>query len=108
MARVLAVVADLMLASRVEGSLTAAGHAVTVVPSLPAEADVDLLVCDLDAVDANAVVGMGIPSLGFYSHLDVEARERADEAGIDLVVPRSRMSRELPQLAERLLDAQGD
>ena len=95
MARVLAVAADLMLASRVEGSLTAAGHAVTVAPSLPAEADVDLLVCDLDAVDASAVAGMGIPSLGFYSHLDVEARERADEAGIDLVVPRSRMAREL-------------
>ena len=32
----LAVVADLMLASRVEGGLRAAGHEVTVAPSLPA------------------------------------------------------------------------
>jgi hypothetical protein len=107
-ARVLAVVADLMLASRVEGSLSAAGHTVTVAPSLPAEADVDLLVCDLDAVDEAAVAAIDIPSLGFYSHLDVDARKRAEEAGIDLVVPRSRMARELPSLAERLLGAQGD
>ena len=71
MARVLAVVADLMLASRVEGSLTAAGHAVIVAPSLPAEADADLLVSDLDAVDPAAVAAIGIPALGFYSHIDV-------------------------------------
>ncbi len=107
MARVLAVVADLMLASRVEGSLSAAGHAVTVVPCLPADADVELLVCDLDAVDAGAVASLGIPALGFYSHVDVAARKRAEEAGIEMVVPRSRMARELPTLAERLLDAQG-
>ena len=107
MARVLAVVADLMLASRVEGGLRAAGHTVTVAPSLPAEADADLLVCDLDAVDPDAVAATGIPSLGFYSHVDVEARKRAEEAGIDLVVPRSRMARELPALAERLLTDQG-
>jgi hypothetical protein len=105
--RVLAVVADLMLASRVEGSLTAAGHSVTVAPSLPGEADADLLVCDLDAVDADAAAGMGVPSLGFYSHLDVDARKRAEEAGIELIVPRSRMARELPALAERLLADQG-
>ena len=108
MARVLAVVADLMLASRVEGSLSAAGHTVTVAPSLPAKAVVDLVVCDLDAVDAAAVPGLGVPVLGFYSHVDVEARKRGEEAGIDLVVPRSRMARELPSLAERLLGAQGD
>ena len=97
-----------MLASRVEAGLTAAGHAVTVAPSLPAEADVDLLVCDLDAVDEGAVAATGIPAIGFYSHVDVEARKRAEEAGIDLVVPRSRMARELPSLAEGLLGAQGD
>ena len=108
MARVLAVVADLMLASRVEGSLSAAGHTVTVAPTLPAGADVDLVVCDLDAVDAAAVPGLGVPVLGFYSHVDVEARKRGEEAGIDLVVPRSRMARELPSLAEGLLGAQGD
>jgi hypothetical protein len=33
-------------------------------------------------------------TLGFYAHVDVSARERAEEAGFDLVVPRSRMARE--------------
>jgi len=32
--------------------------------------------------------------LGFYSHVDAEVRERAERAGFDLVVPRSRMARE--------------
>lgn len=103
MARILAVVPDLMLASRVEASLTAAGHAVAVAPSLPAEVDAEVVVCDLEAVEPGAVAATGIPSLGFYSHVDVDARRGAEEAGIEVVVPRSRMSRELPSLVERLL-----
>ena len=50
-------------------------------------------------------VGLGMPVLGYYSHVDVETKETAEAAGVDLVVPRSRMARELPALAERLLDA---
>ena len=45
----------------------------------------------------------GKPTLGFYSHVDIEARERAEQAGFSLVVPRSRMAREGAQLAEGLL-----
>jgi hypothetical protein len=104
-ARVVAVAADLMLASRVEESLRAAGHEVTVSPSLQ-EAQLDaaeLLVADLDVENPEALVGLGIPVLGFYSHVDVETKVAAEAAGIDLAVPRSRMSRELPQLANRLL-----
>ena len=103
MARVLAVVPDLMLASRVEESLTSAGHEVSVQPVLPDPARADAIVCDLDAVDAEAIASSGIPSLGFYSHVDVDTRLRAQEAGLNLIVPRSRMARELPQLLETLL-----
>ena len=39
--------------------------------------------------------------LGFYRHTDPETRGRAEAAGVDLVVPRSRMARELPELVER-------
>lgn len=104
MATVLALVADLMLASRVEGSLSAAGHEVTVAAA-PGEsaAAAELIVADLDAVDAEAVAGLGPPTIGFYSHVDVEARRRAEAAGFDLVIPRSRMARELPALVERML-----
>ncbi len=103
MARVLAIVADLMLASRVTEGLRGAGHEVVVAPTLADPPEVDAIVCDLDVVDAAAVVGAGLPVLGFYSHVDVETRRRAEGAGVDLVVPRSRMARELPQLVEGLL-----
>lgn len=105
MARVVAVAPDLLLGSKVEATLSAAGHEVTLSPSL-AEAPlegVDLLVADLDTENPEALVGLGIPVLGYYSHVEVETRRTAEAAGVDLVVPRSRLARELPQLAERLL-----
>ena len=105
MARVVAIVTDLMLASRVEGALSAAGHEVEVRGEPGAEAAAaDLIVADLEAVaDPAAVAALAPPTLGFYSHVDVATRRRAEAAGFDLVVPRSRMSRELPELAARLL-----
>lgn len=105
MARVVAVAADLLLGSKVEATLTAAGHDVSLSPAL-AEAPLDeaeLLVADLDTENAEALVGLGIPVLGYYSHVNVETKEAAEAAGVDLVVPRSRMARELPQLVDRLL-----
>lgn len=106
MARVVAVSADLLLGSKVEAMLSAAGHEVTLSPAL-AEAvleEADLIVADLDSENPEALVDLGIPVLGYYSHVAVETRRAAEAAGVDLVVPRSRMARELPQLAERLLD----
>jgi hypothetical protein len=105
-ARVLAVVADLMLSSRVSEGLGAAGHEVTVAASVPATLPegVELIVADLDAAAPEALVGHGVPVLGFYSHVEVETRRAAEAAGVEVVVPRSRMARELPQLVEGLLD----
>jgi hypothetical protein len=102
-AEVLAVVVDLMLASRVEELLRAADHDVSVVNALPEQVDADLIVCDLDSADAAGVAAAGRPTIGFYQHTDTDTRDRAEAAGIDVVVPRSRMVRELPQLVERLL-----
>jgi hypothetical protein len=103
-ARVVAIVSDLMLASRVSESLKAAGHEVSVAPNLPDPLEAEAIVCDLDTADLDAVAATNLPTLGFYSHVDVETKQRAETAGIDLVVPRSRMSRELPGLVDRLLD----
>ena len=47
----------------------------------------------------------GLRTLGFYSHVDVRARERAERAGFDLVVPRSRMARDARELVGRLSSA---
>lgn len=106
MARVVAISADLMLGSKVEATLSAAGHEVTLSPSLQ-EAPLDqadLIVADLDLGNPEALVGLGVPVLGYYSHVDIDTREAAEAAGVDLAVPRSRLARELPQLAERLLE----
>jgi hypothetical protein len=102
-AQILAIVPDLMLASRVRESLGTAGHEVAVIPQLPEQLAADAIVCDLDAVDAAEIAEAEAPTLGFYSHVDTETKQAAEAAGIDLAVPRSRMSRELPQLIDRLL-----
>jgi len=119
MARVLALTADLLFGSRIQGDLVAAGDEVELIadearlrarladPDKPAA---DVLVVDLtdERLDGAGIVvalagegglhGEGLShsvrTLGFYSHVDVAARERAEQAGFDLVVPRSRMARE--------------
>ena len=94
-----------MFGSRIEGTLQAAGHQVTLSPSLseaPLE-EAELLIADLQVENPEALVGLGTPVLGYYSHTDAETRRAAEAAGVDLVVPRSRMAREMPSLVERLL-----
>jgi hypothetical protein len=104
MARIAAVVADLMLASRVRTSLEASGHEVEQDAELPDELDgVDLVVADLDVVAPEQLAEVGVPVIGFYQHTDTETKQRADAAGLALAVPRSRMVRELPELVERAL-----
>jgi hypothetical protein len=103
-ARIAALVGDLMLASRVRASLEASGHEVEQESALPDELDgVDLVVADLDTVGPEALADLGVPVIGFYSHVDVEMKERAERAGLALSVHRSRMARELPELVERTL-----
>ncbi len=77
MARVLSISTDLMLGSKVTETLTAAGHEVVSSPSLEETtwAGVDLIVADLDVENPEALVGLGMPVLGYYSHVDVETRK---------------------------------
>ena len=117
MARVVALFDDLLLGSNVLGMLRAAGHEARLTGS-PEDARPDgaaVLVVDLASpgFDGVAVVEglreggeLGPTStLGVYSHVDADTKRRADAAGFDLVVPRSRMAREGPALVERLTDA---
>jgi hypothetical protein len=105
MARVLSIATDLMLASRVDAMLGAAGHEVVTAASLeqaPLEG-IDAIVADLEVENPEALVGLGMPVLGYYSHVDTDTKAVADAAGVDKVVPRSRMSRELPELVAALI-----
>jgi DNA-binding response OmpR family regulator len=114
MARVVALFDDLLLGSNVQGMLQAAGHDVALAGS-PAAADpagAAVLVVDLGSQSFDGVAEVErlraagelgeTRVLGVYSHVDVETRQRAEEAGLDLVVPRSRMVREGAMLVERL------
>ncbi len=126
MARVLALVPDLLFGSRVQGDLNAAGHEVQLIGDearlrvLLAErqagdgAVAEVLVVDLtdarfdgtaivQALAADELLG-GVRTLAFFSHVDTGVGERARAGGFDLVVPRSRMAREGAQLVTRLAD----
>jgi len=115
-ARVTALVPDLLFGSRVQSMLEQAGHDVELVSSEPDTWDhiagTEVLIVDLttDELDGVALVetlkvGGELPGarmLGFYSHVEQDVRVRAEEAGFDLVVPRSRMNREGAGLVARL------
>jgi hypothetical protein len=102
-ARIAAVVPDLMLQSRVAEILGAAGHDVTLAATPDGAAGSDLVVADVNEVDPAAVVAVGVPVLGFHQHTDPDSKSRAEVAGVAMVVPRSRLMREMPELVERLL-----
>ena len=116
MARVVALIPDLLFGSNVQGMLRAAGHEVqlTADPQVArAQAPMaDLLILDLTTTEpdgAELVRAMragdelgSTRTLAFYSHVDAEARARGEESGIELVVPRSRMAREAGALVAGL------
>ena len=121
MARVLALVPDLLFGSRLLGTLNAAGHEVDLVTDAgrlrerladgiaprPAVLVLDLTDEDFEGAELLESLGgapglEGVRTLGFFSHVDVRARERAERAGFDLAVPRSRMAREGGDLVARL------
>ena len=74
----------------------------TLVGKEPVSGDAALVIVDLDHAAPESAPA-DVPRLGFYSHTDVDTRRRAEEAGFDLVVPRSRMAREMPDLVASLL-----
>ena len=114
MARVVAVFDDLLLGSNVLGILRAAGHEASLAGRLDAAVgEADVLVIDLGAAGFDAIAAVermraageltGVRTLGVYSHVHHDVRVRAEAAGFDLVVPRSRMAREGGRLVDRLL-----
>ena len=117
MARVAALIPDLLFGSKVQSALQDAGHEVDLITGELEVWDevggIDLLVVDLTSPDVDGVEMFetlatggelhGVRSLGFFAHVEPEVRARALRAGFDLVVPRSRMAREGARLVEGLL-----
>ncbi|MGH2841090.1 MAG: hypothetical protein ACRDKY_09735 [Solirubrobacteraceae bacterium] len=117
MARVLALLPDLLFGSKVQGMLANAGHDVEVISSETDAweqiAGTDVFIVDLcsDEIDGVGLVDTlasggelhGIRTLAFFRHTEPDVRTRALEAGFDVVVPRSRMNREGVTLVDGLL-----
>jgi CheY-like chemotaxis protein len=116
MARVAALIPDLLFGSKVQAALEAAGHEVDLIAGEVEAWDevggIDVLVVDLTSADFDGIrlfetLATGgelhaVRTLGFFAHVEPEVRERALAAGFDQVVPRSRMAREGADLVSRL------
>ncbi|MFZ1154295.1 MAG: hypothetical protein WAN93_05260 [Solirubrobacteraceae bacterium] len=121
-ARVVAFIPDLLFGSRVQAMLDSSGHAVELIGEADAVrgalTDVTVLVVDLtderfrgiELVESLSTDGLlsEVCTLAFYAHVDVDVRQRAESAGIDLVVPRSRMAREGAELVSQLAAGKND
>jgi CheY-like chemotaxis protein len=124
MARVLALSADLLFGSRLQADLAAGGHELELIGDVERLGErlgdgqapgASVLIADLtdDRLDGAAAIEAlrsdgrlaGLATIAFYSHVEADVRTRAERAGFDLVVPRSRMARESPALVSRLLSA---
>jgi CheY-like chemotaxis protein len=113
-ARVVAVFDDLLLGSNVLGMLTAAGHDAQLAGAQLGELSADVLIVDLGSAGFDGVALVerlraageleGTRTLGVYSHVHHDVKLRAEAAGFDLVVPRSRMAREGGALVGGLAD----
>jgi CheY-like chemotaxis protein len=111
-ARVVAVFDDLLLGSNVLGLLSSAGHETQLAAPAGAIVDADVLVVDLGSAGFDGIELVerlraageldGVATLGVYSHVEHEVRLRAEAAGFDLVVPRSRLMREGGALVAKL------
>lgn len=97
---------DLLFGSKVESMIREAGC----VPVGAAVSDAVLSVLDLTerGIDvAQAIAGARCddrPVLAYYAHTDDDVRRAAIEAGVEKIVPRSRMMREGAELIRQLCD----
>lgn len=69
----------------------------------PALAVVDLTMAEAVPL-AERLLGLSIPVLGFYPHVDRDLRERASRAGLARVVPRRAFFQRLPELLAEALE----
>lgn len=102
--RLLLLTDDLLFGSRLQAELGGV-HDVTL-SSVPG-GDVDAIVADLTVAPQARLAALSAlderpPTLAYYSHVEAAVRTQAEAAGIELVVPRSRIAREALALVARL------
>ena len=113
--KIVALITDLMFIAKVQDGARRAGFEVLFAKSVddviaktaerPAVIILDLNASGVDALDAvrrlkSAEQTSGISLLSYVSHVEADLRRAAQQAGCDLVVPRSVFSRDLQGLLE--------
>lgn len=113
---ILAVIADLLLQSRLREQVRALGYRFALADTAEAIAEAldaapALVVLDLQIEDIDwrlvveAAKARSVPILAFGRHTKAQHLRSARDAGCDRVVPRSTFVEELPQLIEELAPA---
>ena len=115
MGRILVVVNDLLMGSKIREAVKAAGHDAVFCASADKAGDalaggaVDLVLADLsprgaDPIPALEILKKGslaaVPMVGYYSHVDDATRQRAHAAGVQ-ALPRSAFFGDLAGLIEK-------
>ena len=110
MAAVAALIPDLLFGSKALSLLRSGGHEAVLIADVGqvGAGAVDVLIVDLTAdarerIEQAARADLGsVRKLAVYAHVEADVRSLAQEAGFDLVVPRSRFMREGAALVARL------
>jgi CheY-like chemotaxis protein len=106
---VVAVVADLFFTVKIHEAAKRAGTPIVFVKSETdaldkARAGAALVLVDLNyaAIDGvrlgRELKALGVRAVGYLSHVQVDLKKQAQEAGYDMVVARSVLSQNLPQI----------
>jgi CheY-like chemotaxis protein len=114
MQSVIAIVDDLFFASKIRGTADQIGSRVKFSRSIPdaaakaREEAPTLIIADLNASCCDVLelaralksddALLGIPLLGFFSHVQTELQQAAIAAGYDQVMPRSAFTKNLAQI----------
>jgi DNA-binding response OmpR family regulator len=116
---ILALEKDLFFSVKIRDTLKHYGMEVTTVRTLSAfeqrltgENAPELAIINIatESVDWEAAIraarAQGLPVLAFGSHMDLQARAKALQAGAHKVVANSKFSRDMPGLVEHMLNAE--
>ena len=114
--RILAVVSDLFFSVKISDAAKRAGLAVEFVKDSQellkkAASKPSLIIFDLNFEDARPLQLIsdlkqdaqlkGISLIGYLSHIQAELKQKAQEAGCDMVMARSALSQNMPQIFRR-------
>jgi PleD family two-component response regulator len=114
--RILAVVSDLFFSVKISDAAKRAGLAVEFVKDSQellkkAASKPSLIIFDLNFEEARPLQSIsdlkqdaqlrGISLIGYLSHIQAELKQKAQEAGCDMVMARSALSQNMPQIFRR-------